>query len=314
MRNYFAFCPFRKMPRFTRIGHVIISSRLAAFAVIIIGISHSAWAQEKPIAALGRMAVLGDITETQTVIIGNRVRGILSVQYDLISDTEYEQAEEAAFEALAAEECTEEACIRQIQEILQIERLFVLQIVRDAELTQLSFSLFKGDSRFSTEEICLECSVSELYLKVDLVVQRIVAEDQGAEIAALAPPEPEEPGGRSTWPAWAGGGLLLLGAVYIDAALTLSAESEKLGSQSRKENDTAKFKKSEAKADDAATQGTIGLVAVLAGASLITYYLMGDDDATAFRGDADPMRIAARAPFAIEIHQNQVSVAWRMRW
>ena len=49
----------------------------------------AAVAQQRPIAALGRVAVLGEISEVDRQIIQNRLESFLSQHYDLVSEEEY---------------------------------------------------------------------------------------------------------------------------------------------------------------------------------------------------------------------------------
>jgi hypothetical protein len=184
-------------------------------------------AQDKPLAAVGRVSVLGEVTDTQRQIIANRLSAQLSQRYDIISQQEYERAEEEAFAALAAEQCTEEACIRKIQEYLQVERVFILQIVREAELTQLSLTLFKGDSRRVVEDACVDCTISQLYQRIDGLTDRLAQEDlslmaQAPPPAAAPPPAeaappPEQDEGGIAWWVW------LLGALAIGGIAALAA-------------------------------------------------------------------------------------------
>ncbi|MCH8980733.1 hypothetical protein IH922_01800, partial [candidate division KSB1 bacterium] len=77
-----------------------------------------------------------------------------------------------AFESLDLEKCTEEECIRKIQEILQVERLFILQILREADFTQLTLNLVKADSKRVAEGVCQDCSISELYDRIDELAEK----------------------------------------------------------------------------------------------------------------------------------------------
>ena len=78
-------------------------------------VASAAAAQQKPVAALGRVSAVGTITETQLLILGNQVEGFLSGHYQLISQQHYQAAEEEAFAALDAKQCTEQTCVRLIQ-------------------------------------------------------------------------------------------------------------------------------------------------------------------------------------------------------
>ena len=147
--------------------------------------------QDKPLAALGRIASIGEVSESQKGIILTRVESILSRAYDLISRDQYARAEEAAFAALNLEQCTAEQCIRKIQEILQVERLFVLQIIAEPGLTQLSLNLIKADSKRVVETICERCSTVQLYGKIENLARQLIAEDLAIDLKAMVAAEPE---------------------------------------------------------------------------------------------------------------------------
>ena len=182
--------------------------------------------QEKPEAALGRVAALGKISETQKKIILTRVESQLSKAYDLISQEQYARAEEAAFKSLDLGQCTEEQCIRKIQEILQVDRLFILQIIREEDFTQLSLNLIREDSKRVIERVCDKCSIAQLYKQIDEVTTQLIAEDLAIDVKALVAEQPEpktalarevaqiveeDEAGIPLW-VWIVGGLALVGA------------------------------------------------------------------------------------------------------
>ena len=172
-----------------------------AASLVMAGVA-DVWGQEKPQAALGRVAALGEISEGEKRIILNRAETFLSRRYDLVSQIDYEAAEEEAFAQLEADQCTEEACIRIIQEILQVERFFILQIIREGTFTQLSLSLYKLDSRRIEEAMCENCTINDLHARMEGLANRLIGEDLGAAAPPVAAPVPE--------PAPAKGGTLFL--------------------------------------------------------------------------------------------------------
>ena len=73
--------------------------------------------------------------------------------FRLVTQDKFEAALEKAFEELEYEECTEDQCIMLIQEILQVENVFSLQIVAEDVDSQLSLTWVgldekKGLNRF----------------------------------------------------------------------------------------------------------------------------------------------------------------------
>ncbi len=134
---------------------------------------------QNPKAALAPLAVLGDVPELRQRIIFNSLQSKLSEVYQLIPQELYEKAEEAAFQSLELAQCTEERCIRRIQEILQVERLAVLQIIRDGEIHQLTLTIVRTEDKIVRAGICRGCGTGELESRVAGLVSAAVAADLG---------------------------------------------------------------------------------------------------------------------------------------
>ena len=158
---------------------------LAAVCLFFWALVPSLAAQEpKPDAAVAPLAAIGDVSDAQKRVLFNTLESLLSASYAIISQEEYAAAEELAFESLEAEACTEEQCIRAIQDFLQVERLFVLQIVREADFTQLSLTLARAADKIVREDTCIGCDIAGLYGKLRDLVAEVVAADG---LAAAAP-------------------------------------------------------------------------------------------------------------------------------
>ena len=186
----------------------------------------------KPSAAVAPLAAIGNISEAQKRIIHTSLGGLLAQSYKLVADTDYKKAEEIAFQELDLAQCTEEQCIRKIQEILQVDRLFVLQIIREADYTQLSLVLVRADDRLVKVETCDRCSIRKLNASVERLYRGIVAEDREgpavspvvkAPEAALPEPEaPPEPASPLTGWRWKWGSALAFGLLAAGYANTES--------------------------------------------------------------------------------------------
>ncbi|MDP6384357.1 MAG: hypothetical protein QF385_14135, partial [SAR324 cluster bacterium] len=113
----------------------------------IMFISGVCWAQEKMPAALAPMGALGEFSEMEKQIIFNSLQESLSTYYLLASQKSFEAAQEKAFEELDYEECTEDQCIRLIQEMLQVENMFQIQLIREERDTQVSLILIDLDRK-----------------------------------------------------------------------------------------------------------------------------------------------------------------------
>ncbi|HEX9842778.1 MAG TPA: hypothetical protein VGC20_08500, partial [bacterium] len=159
----------------------------------------------RPDAAVGRVAALGSVSESEQRFIHTSLQAGLSRSYTVVSQQEYDRAEELAFAELSAGQCTEDQCIRKIQEILQVDRLFVLQVIREGEYTQVSLTLARGAERIVRARRCRACDIGRLDDAVAGLVQEVRDADLGGlpagAVSAAAPlqPPPEPP--RETAPA-----------------------------------------------------------------------------------------------------------------
>ena len=166
--------------------------RVVAWLALFVALGGSLPAQAqvaKPDAAVGRVGVLGEIPDVESRIIHNSLQSELSRAYKLVSQQDYNQAEELAFKELAADQCTEEQCIRKIQEILQVDRLFHLQIIRDRGLTQITLTLIRKSDRIVRANNCEDCPSPEINRVVGRLVAEIVAADQGGTPPVVAQPQ-----------------------------------------------------------------------------------------------------------------------------
>ena len=163
---------------------------------IFIQILDAAYAQEKQKACLAPMGALGDISEMQKQIIFNSLQESLSTQYVLASQKAFEAAQTQAFDELEYDECTEDQCFALIQQILQVDNLFLFNMTREGNFTQLSLTRVDLDSqRLVRTSSCVECNIEQLNNNVNALVLKIFDEDQistaGTKIKQEPLPEPE---------------------------------------------------------------------------------------------------------------------------
>ena len=161
---------------------------------IFIQILGTAYAQEKQKACLAPMGALGDISEMQKQIIFNSLQESLSTQYVLASQKAFEAAQTQAFDELEYDECTEDQCFALIQQILQVDNLFLFNMTREGNFTQLSLTRVDLDSqRLVRTSSCVECNIEQLNNNVNELVLKIFEEDQisTAETKIKQEPTPE---------------------------------------------------------------------------------------------------------------------------
>ena len=165
--------------------------------ILILGImfiSSVCWAQEKMPAALAPMGALGEFSEMEKQIIFNSLQESLSTYYLLASQKSFEAAQEKAFEELDYEECTEDQCFALIQQILQVDNLFLFSMTREGTFNQLSLTRVDLDSqRLVRTAICEDCGIGDLNSKVDGLVQEIYEEDRDNFEESLVTSNEEDP-------------------------------------------------------------------------------------------------------------------------
>ena len=130
--------------------------------------------QEKPQSIVIPVSSLGDVSETRQQILQNSLEDELKEHFTLISQERFEEAQEKAFEQLEFEECTEDQCIILIQEILQVENVFHLQVIGEGSNTQLSLSWRNLDENKKETDSCLDCDTFELAKKIEGLINNLI--------------------------------------------------------------------------------------------------------------------------------------------
>ena len=129
---------------------------------------------ERPETIVIPVGTLGDISDSRKQIIQNTLSQELTKYFRLVPQDKFEEAQEKAFEELEFEECTEDQCIMMIQEILQVENVFKLQIVEEKGDTQLSLTWVGLDEKKIVTEYCKECGTFELNTNISTLVNNLV--------------------------------------------------------------------------------------------------------------------------------------------
>jgi len=129
---------------------------------------------ERPETIAIPVGTLGDISDSRKQIIQNTLSQELTKYFRLVPQDKFEEAQDQAFEELEYEECTEDQCIMMIQEILQVENVFSLQLVAEDGDTQLSLTWVGLDEKKVLTDFCEECKTKELNSKIELLVKNMV--------------------------------------------------------------------------------------------------------------------------------------------
>ena len=119
-------------------------------------------------------STIGEVSETRKQILQNTLEGELKNYFKIISQEKFEEVQEKVFEELDYEECTEDQCIVMIQEMLQVENVFHLQVIGEEGDTQISLSWRNLDEKKRENEFCEGCKTKQLNNKIKQMVSRFV--------------------------------------------------------------------------------------------------------------------------------------------
>ena len=129
---------------------------------------------ERPETIIVPVSSMGDVSDTRKQILQNTLEDELKTHFRLVPQQKYEEVQEQVFEELEYEECTEDQCIMMIQEMLQVENVFHLQVIGEGSDTQLSLGWRTLDEKKKETDICLKCGTFQLNDKVRGLVEKLV--------------------------------------------------------------------------------------------------------------------------------------------
>jgi len=310
---------------------------------IFIQILDTAYAQEKQKACLAPMGALGDISEMQKQIIFNSLQESLSTHYILASQKAFEAAQTQAFDELEYDECTEDQCFALIQQILQVDNLFLFNMTREGNFTQLSLTRVDLDSqRLVRTSSCVECNIEQLNNNVNELVLKIFEEDQistaGTKIKQEPLPEPEpveepvpesepekSPSSDKTWHYVAISVTLVSALMSYNAANSYNDLSEKnktlatqyanSSSSSEKASYKSEYDSNASQINSHESNFRMWDMLTLAGLGWETYLLLTDDsEETAVNYRNSSLPFIPRLAFKTHSSETQTVLLWKWRF
>ena len=129
---------------------------------------------ERPETIIIPVSSLGDVSEVRKQILQNTLTNELKKHFRIVPQEKYEQVLEQVFEELEYEECSEDTCIMRVQEMLQVENVFNLQVLGEDKDTQLNLTWRTLDEKKNETDVCLGCGTFQLNDKVRGLVDKIV--------------------------------------------------------------------------------------------------------------------------------------------
>ena len=129
---------------------------------------------EKPKAIIIPTGSLGDISKTRIRILEKTLESKLDDHFAIVPKELFEEAQEQAFQEMDSDECTEDQCIRMIQELLQVENSFKMDLMYEEGDTQISITWNDQDQKRVEEDYCEGCNTKELRLMIGGLVEKLV--------------------------------------------------------------------------------------------------------------------------------------------
>ncbi len=117
---------------------------------------------------------MGDVSDTRKQILQNTLTDELKKYFRIVPQEKYEQVLEQVFEELEYEECSEDTCIMRVQEMLQVENVFHLQVIGEGKDSQLNLKWITLDEKKNEEDYCKGCGTFELREMIGGLVEKLV--------------------------------------------------------------------------------------------------------------------------------------------
>ncbi|SVD03657.1 uncharacterized protein METZ01_LOCUS356511, partial [marine metagenome] len=105
---------------------------------------------------------LGKISEVRKIILGKTFESKLDDYFAIVTKDMFEEAKEEAFQELEDDECTEDQCVMKIQEILQVENAFKMELTYEDGDTQISITWNNQEEKRVEQDYCEGCNTKEM--------------------------------------------------------------------------------------------------------------------------------------------------------
>ena len=140
---------------------------------------------ERPETIIIPVSSLGDVHEVRKQILHNTLTNELKKHFRIVPQEKYKQVLEQVFEELEYEECNEDTCIMRVQEMLQVENVFHLQVIGEGKDTQLNLTWRTLDKKKNEEDYCKGCGTFELRKMIGGLVEKLVGGEKVEQVVVV---------------------------------------------------------------------------------------------------------------------------------
>jgi hypothetical protein len=135
---------------------------------------------EKPKAIIIDTGSLGEISKTRIKILDKTLESKLDDYFAIVPKEIFEEAKEEAFQELEDDECTEDQCVMKIQEILQVENAFKMELTYEDGNTQISITWNNQEEKRVAEDYCEGCKTKKLRETIGRLVEELLGKGNSA--------------------------------------------------------------------------------------------------------------------------------------
>ena len=118
------------------------------------------------------------MSKSRIKILEKTLESKLDDYFAIVSKEVFDEAKEKAFEELDFDLCTEDQCILKIQELLQVENAFKMELITEEGDTQISITWNDQEQKRVEEDFCRDCRTFELRKLIGGLVEKLVVERQ----------------------------------------------------------------------------------------------------------------------------------------
>ena len=151
-----------------QVRHILIILSFLLLSSPVIGQS------EKPQTIIVPTGSLGDISEVRKKMLEKTLESKLDDYFAIVPKELFEEAQEQVFQEMDSDECTEDQCIRMIQELLQVENSFKMDLMYEVGDTQISITWNNQDQKRVEEHYCEGCKTKELRNMIGGLVEELI--------------------------------------------------------------------------------------------------------------------------------------------
>ena len=147
--------------------------------------------EQKPEGIVLPVAILGEVSDVRRKILQNTLNEAITTKFRIVPQERFEKAQEQAFQEMDYEQRTEDQCIMLIQEMLQVEHLFQLEVISEGHVVHLSLKLVTLYEKKNKTDFCEKCTTLQLRDRVRLLTLSLLGEVDTSEMDVVYTPPAE---------------------------------------------------------------------------------------------------------------------------